>query len=499
MKKILFTWLGNTDLRSAENNGVDGIGPIGQAAVNRTFDQIVILSNYPDDKAAPYIDWLNKQKIRSRITLVLVDLGGNPTDYRAIYENAKRQVQACLDKASETIKLTFHLSPGTPQMATIWVILANSVFDARLLQSSPERGVQDVDFPFEIAVDYLPGLLKRKGREITTLFDDENIAGFEEIIHQGAAMKSLVRRAKNVALYPVPVLIMGESGTGKELLAKAIHTASLRQGKFIAINCGAIPEELFESELFGHKKGSFTGATDKVGYIEEASGGTLFLDEIGEMPAKIQVKLLRVLQEERFNRVGEAVERKADVRIISATNRNLLEDVEAGTFREDMFHRLAVAVLNIPALKDREGDLSLLIDHLLDSTNAKLSVNPDYKLKTLSVAAKKLLLSHPWPGNVRELQNTLVRAAVWSRGDTIDKQDVADSLLPVTRKTTGVDEILNRPLTDDFDLEGVIGEVARHYLERALKNDRPKKKAAELLGFKSHQRLDAWLKKYNIA
>jgi len=502
MKKILFTWLGKTDLNCAENNGADGVGPICQAATKRKFDEIIILSNYSTDRSEPYIDWLEGQEISGSLTLVHVDLGGNPTDYQAIYENAKQQVQNKLDAVADKVRLTFHLSPGTPQMATIWVILANSVFDAKLLQSSPERGVQDVDFPFEIAVDYLPRLLKKKERKISALFEDEPVAGFEKIIHQGRAMKNLVRRAKRIALYPVPVLIMGESGTGKELLAKAIHTASasLRSGKFVAINCGAVPEELFESELFGHKKGSFTGATtSKSGYIEEADGGTLFLDEIGEMPAKIQVKLLRVLQEETYSRVGEVSERKANVRIISATNRNLLEEIEVGTFREDMFHRLAVAVLNIPSLKERDSDLSVLIDYLLEKTNKKLADNPDYRPKRLSAVAKKQLISHPWPGNVRELQNTLIRAALWSESDTINRLDIEGSLLPVTQRGTGLDGILGRPLTDGFDLEAVIGEVSRHYLEQALKETGGNKsRAADLLNFKSYQRLDVWLKKYDI-
>ncbi|RLC83756.1 MAG: sigma-54-dependent Fis family transcriptional regulator [Chloroflexi bacterium] len=495
MKNILFTWLGSADLDGAKNNGAKGVGPICQAVTKRKFDEIIILSNYSKDRSRSYVNWLKGQKISWSITLVNIDLGGNPTDYQAIYENAKQQVQSKLDDTADTVRLTFHLSPGTPQMATIWVILTNSVFDAKLLQSSPERGVQDVDFPFNIAADYLPKLLKKNERKISALFDsDEPVAGFEEIIYQGMAMKTLVGRAKVLAPIQVPVLIMGESGTGKELLAKAIHTASLLKGKFVAINCGAIPEELFESELFGHARGSFTGAIEKTGYIEEASGGTLFLDEIGEMPPKIQVKLLRVLQEEKFSRVGDPKEHQANVRIISATNRNLIEEVVAGTFREDMFHRLAVGILNIPPLRERESDLLLLIDHLLEGARKKLGSQP----KKLSVAAKKQLLAHTWPGNVRELQNTLIRAAIWSSGDTIDKQDIEGALLPVAKKSSD-DSILGRPLTDDFDLEEVIGEVARHYLERALKETGGNKsRAAALLNFKSYQTLDGWLKKYGV-
>ncbi len=399
MKKTLFTWLGSADLKSAENNGAQGVGPVCQALMDRDFDQTIILSNYSEDQAKPYIAWLKNQEINGNIALKLIDLGGNPTDYRAIYESAKKQVQNFLDASPKKPHITFHLSPGTPQMATIWVILANTIFDVKMLQSSPERGVQDVDFPFDIAADYLPELLKKNERKISSLFsDDTYFVGFEAIIHRSTVMQKLVRQARTVAPYPVPVLIMGESGTGKELLARAIHTTSLRKGKFVAINCGAIPAELFESELFGHKKGAFTGAEkDKIGYIEEADGGTLFLDEIGEMPLVIQVKLLRLLQDGTFTRVGDATERSADIRIISATNRNLIEEVETGTFREDMFHRIAVAILNVPPLREREGDLNLLVEHLLGITNDKLSKNTDYEPKKLSGAAKKILMSHDWP------------------------------------------------------------------------------------------------------
>jgi len=501
MKEILFTWLGKTDIDSADNNGAKGLGPICQTQVERNFDQTVILSNYPSEKTKPYIKWLERQAVHGVVAFEQVDLGGNPTDYQAIYKSAKTVVQNHLDELSAKAHITFHLSPGTPAMATVWIILANSKFDAKLLQSSQQSGVQNVELPFDISAEYLSGFLKKNERKVSSYFNDEApVAGFEAIIHRSTVMQKLVRQARKVAPYSVPVLIMGESGTGKELLAKAIHTTSLRHGKFVAINCGAIPEDLFESELFGHKKGAFTGAdTDRSGYIEEANGGTLFLDEIGEMPLRIQVKLLRLLQEETFTRVGDTKERTADIRIVSATNRNLIEEVEAGTFREDMFHRIAVAILNVPALREREGDLNLLVDHLLEVANKKLSSNTAFKPKTLSVAARKTSINHKWSGNVRELQNTLMRAALWSDGVTIDKQDIDDAMLPVAKKSGKGNDILGRQLTDDFDLEGVISEVAKHYLERALKETGGNKtKAAGILNLKSQQRVTDWLKRYQL-
>ena len=213
-------------------------------------------------------------------------------------------------------------------------------------------------------------------------------------------------------------MIEGESGTGKELLAKAIANEGVRKEKpFRVINCGAIPSELLESELFGHEKGSFSGAIkDRAGYFEEADKGTLFLDEIGELPLSAQVKLLRVLQECEVARVGSSRPRKVDVRIIAATNRDLAEEVRKGRFREDLFYRLAVVVLKIPSLRQREGDIGLLVDALLRRVNEECAEEPGYIQKKISAGARNLLLNHPWPGNVRELQNTLRRAAIWSEG-----------------------------------------------------------------------------------
>lgn len=506
MKKILFAWIGEKDLDAAKAGGAIGLGAVCQTITDRQFDEIVLLSNHKEEDTANYMHWLEQRNIKN-VYSVKADLGGNPTDYRAIYESAKLHVQDYLNRSSKQaqLELAFLITGGTPAMQTIWIMLANSLFSAKLIKSSIERGVEDVDFPFKLfAADYLPVLLKESGNKISELFNDSKTlpTGFKEFIGKSSAVKHLIHRASLIAPHPVPVLIQGESGTGKELLANAIHVTSRRKGeKPVAINCGAIQPELFESELFGHKKDAFTGATkDKAGFIEEAAGGTLFLDEIGEMPKKIQVKLLRVLQDGSYNRVGDSTVRYSDVRIISATNRDLLDEIAKGTFREDLYHRLAVATLYIPPLREREGDIDLLVNHLLDIANKKLAANSAYKAKTISKAARHLLLKHPWPGNVRELENTLLRAAVWSQHDVIDKQAIEDAMLPIPRNTASNDAILNRQLEDGFDLEEVIAEVVRHYVERAMVTSGGNKtNAAKLLNFKSYQRLDKWLEKYNIS
>lgn len=502
MRKVLFAWIGGIDLDAAKTGGANGLGPVCQTITDRQFDEIVLLSNYEESNTTTYLKWLGTKKVKN-LRYINVDLGGNPTDYRSIYENAKLHVHEYLNASLTKVQLIFLITGGTPAMQTVWIILANSHFNAKLIKSSIQRGVEDVDLPFDIAADYLPELLKKNGQKISALFTDiqKVNAGFETIIHQSSIMKHLIHRASIISPYPVTVLILGESGTGKELLASSIHTASLRKGKFVPINCGAIPSELFESEMFGRKRGGFTGATiDSIGYIEEARGGTLFLDEIGEMPLCIQVKLLRVLQEGKFNRVGDPIMRDADIRVIAATNRNLAYEAANGKFRVDLYHRLTEAILNMPPLRERAGDIGLLATYLLNTANKKLAANNSYKTKTLSASARSMLIKHFWPGNVRELQNTILRAALWSQLDVLDKQAIEDAMLPTALENNIDCNILNRQFKDGFDLEEVIAEVACHYLERAMKvTGGNKSKAAKILNFNSYQCLDGWLKKYHVS
>ena len=291
---------------------------------------------------------------------------------------------------------------------------------------------------------------------------------------------------------------MGESGTGKELLARAIHQASPRKDKpFIPVNCGAIPETLVESELFGYGKGAFTGATkEHKGYFETAHEGTIFLDEVGELPLPTQVKLLRVLQERKVSRVGSISEIPVNVRVISATNRNLIQEISEQRFRDDLFYRLGVAILKIPPIRERQGDLSLLIDKLWEKVNQEAGENePGFKLKQLSPAAKNLLLNYSWPGNVRELMNVLTRAAVWSPGESIREKDIQEALIPMT--AVNKTNLLNLPLQDGFSLQKVLDEVTRHYLTKAMEQAQGKKtEAAKLLGLQNYQKLTNWMKKF---
>ena len=321
---------------------------------------------------------------------------------------------------------------------------------------------------------------------------------FSKVISEADSVRSQIDLARRIAAFDVPVLVLGESGTGKELFAEAIHAASERRGKpFVAVNCGAIPRELANSELFGHLKGSFTGATSsRMGHFREAEGGTLFLDEVGDLPLEAQVRLLRVLQEKEVTPVGSSKPVVVNVRIIAATHRDLQQDVVDGRFREDLFHRLAVGILRLPPLRDRGDDIYLLTEHFLQQINLEGKNNPEATKKRISPKARSVLGRHSWPGNVRELYHTLVRAVIWSQSELITDEDIQAVLLPGHRPATNSFE---RPLSEGFEIEELLGDVKRHYIRLALKSAAGNKTtAAKLLGLGNHQTLINWIKRLGL-
>lgn len=273
------------------------------------------------------------------------------------------------------------------------------------------------------------------------------------------------------------MLVTGQSGTGKELVARAIHEQSDRASEaFVAINCGAIPENLLESELFGHVKGAFTGAVqNKEGLFEAATGGTLFLDEIGELSQPLQVKLLRALQEKSIRRVGDTVDRKIDVRIVSATNRRLEEEVAEGRFREDVYYRLNVIQLQLPPLREREEDIPLLAQHFIRRFSEELGK----EVEGMDAEAYDLLASYGFPGNVRELENLIERAVALARGPVIGP----DLLPPTVVRPTSSQPMAPRVTAEGVDLETLVSDYERSLLEEALVQSKGvKKQAARLLG-----------------
>ncbi|MGC9312108.1 MAG: sigma-54 interaction domain-containing protein [Sediminispirochaetaceae bacterium] len=534
-KNRLCAWLGRTDIQASAGVEAAGIGPIAQALADGEYECLTLLSNYPESETADYRKWLVRMYPDLQIDLHMIDLS-SPTEYPEIYEHAVRVLRGIGEKSGQEKSesgeeaLTFHLSPGTPAMAATWIIIASSVFPARLIETSREKGVRTVDLPFDILAEYRPRGWKKIDQQLIGMSDEmlPETPAFDEIIHTTEIMQRTVNLARRLTLFDVPVLLLGDSGTGKELFAKAIHNASDRAGgPFVSVNCGALPQGLVESELFGYEKGAFTGAEkEKEGYIEAADGGTLFLDEIGELPLNVQVLLLRVLQDRSFQRVGSTRLRSSNFRLISATNRDLAVCAADGSFRGDLFHRIAVGVLKLPPLRSRGGDIDALADFFLKEMNTRFADVEGWQDKTLAVGARKLLHEYEWPGNIRELINTLTRACLWSPEPAISRTLLEDSLVRVAPVGSGAPEaseatagagpgnedpanadpegeqkpaLLGRPIGDGFSLEALNGELMRHYLRRAMEQAFGNKtKAAELLGLPNYQTLTNWLKRYGV-
>lgn len=331
--------------------------------------------------------------------------------------------------------------------------------------------------------------LKRENRRLKEEIGREY--SFASIISKNPRMQEIFSLVRKVCDFKTTVLILGESGTGKELVARAIHYNSRRRNApFVAVNCGAIPENLLESELFGHVKGAFTDAsTDKVGLFEQADGGSLLLDEIGEMPLSLQVKLLRVLQEEEIRRVGASASKKVDVRVISATSKDLEQEVAGGRFREDLYFRLNVFSIMLPPLRERMEDIPLLAAHFLEKYDEK------YGKRVVRCApdVMKALMNYRWPGNIRELENCIERGMVLCEGETLELECLPEKL-------RGPASVVRRPVvpSDSLSLK-LAGELLeKDFIRRALeKTGGNRTHAARLLEI-SHRALLYKLKEYGM-
>lgn len=486
---ILVSWIGGNDLKAA-TGGLPG--PVLSTLRAGSFARAELLCSYPPDQLDSYQNWL-AENTETPLNVYHEPLS-SPVNFAEIYRAADRHLRRL---QSSGAPLAILLSPGTPAMQAVWILLGKTRFPALFYQSSLEQGVQPVDIPFEIAAEYVPAAAGVSSESLNriALQAAPIDAAFDHIVARSKSMLRLKQQAQVLAQKQVPVLVYGETGTGKELFARAIHNAGPRAGMpFVAVNCGAIPADLIDSTLFGHKKGAFTGAVaDRAGVFQQADGGTLFLDEFGELPPDAQVRLLRVLQEGTLTPVGASAERRVNVRVIAATHRDLMSDVVQGRFREDLFYRVAVGVLHLPPLREREGDLLLLADALLAGIALQDS---ELEGKKLSAEAKNIVLKHAWPGNVRELQATLLRAALWSQGDTIGSEDVAGALFEMPRAAPSS---TTPDISQGIDINGKIRDFAKAYLIEALKHTGGNKtRAAELLGLASQQTLTNWMKKYDV-
>ena len=332
--------------------------------------------------------------------------------------------------------------------------------------------------------------LPRMADRVSSLGD--SLSGVENLIGRSPAMLQLKDQIRRIAGSTSTVLVTGESGTGKELVARAIHFSSPRsQEPFVSVNCMALNPGVLESELFGHEKGSFTGAVAmRRGRFEQASGGTLFLDEVGELTPELQVKLLRVLQERRFERVGGNEEIEVDIRIVAATNKDLMPLVQAGTFREDLYYRLNVVHIPIPPLRERREDIPLLVAHFAEKAAKENGIPP----KTFSTEALNHLSGYEWPGNIRQLQNVVERCLVLVPGDVITLEDLPAEIRDEEAQFKSAVDLLPVQLDLADTLERIEAALIRRALVRA---DFVQAKAAELLGI-SKSLMQYKLKKYSI-
>jgi DNA-binding NtrC family response regulator len=385
----------------------------------------------------------------------------------------------------EALKAVKELNPTT-------VVLIMTAFGSidQAVQAVKEGAYDYISKPFKIDEMLLTiekALEERRLRhEVRALRQEvRSRYHFENIVGKSRAMQEVFNLIEQVAPSRSTVMVYGKSGTGKELVAKAVHYNSPRASKpFVAVNCAAIPSELLESELFGHEKGSFTGAlATKVGKFELATGGSLFLDEVGSMRLDLQAKILRALQEREIERVGGTRTIKIDVRVIAATNRDLKQAVDQGTFREDLYYRLNVVPITLPDLKDRQEDIPLLANHFM----VKFAKESNSAIREISKEAMSILLSHAWPGNVRELENVIERAVTLGRGPAILPADLPPNLL------SGADP-MERALAKEASLE----DLEKDYIAAVLRRTKGHQiRAASILGI-DRRTLYRKIRRYSI-
>ncbi|SDJ57974.1 regulatory protein, Fis family [Ferrimonas sediminum] len=489
----LLSWLGKTDIDQMHKDNAAALASIALKSPT-SFDRIIILGNSWEEEWDSYLDWLKRklaiaQRPFQDVTIQHVRLS-SPIHYPSIAKATQRQLHRALEQDDD---ITFSLTSGTPAMITLAVLLGKSIGSCRFVQSSEKSGIEEVEIPVDFASEYQRSSMQALQTSAAGM--PKLARAFEKITANSLGMRQVVERAQRLAPTDASVLVLGETGTGKELMAQAIHAASLRAGKpFRAVNCGALPETLVDSILFGHVKGAFTGADkEHHGLFAQAEGGTLFLDEVGELPLSVQVKLLRALQQREITKVGATHCEPVDVRIIAATHRDLFEMVNNDTFREDLFYRLAVGIIEIPPLRERQDDIPELTQVLLDEINHHLATHPQLERKHFSSNAINFAKLQLWPGNIRELWTTLHRAALWSQDAEINAEDLQAAQLKGPNQSHSPKLISNLSLPQD--IQQTIDKIKKAAIEKALAQTAGNKsQAAKLLGLPNHQTLGNWMK-----
>jgi len=422
------------------------------------------------DPDLDFLDWATKHLSAKDLRVLRCDNAAKAI--KVIEKTTVSVVVAAMDmEPFDGMELLGRIMQQSPQ--TLVVLTAGFPTTGQIIEAT-QRGAHDVLRKESLAFELRPVVESALQTQEDRRSADQPAAempkhdGRVKMIGISRVLQEVFKLVGRVARSDAPVLIAGESGTGKELVAKAVHEYSpRRQKEMITINCGAIPENLLESELFGHEKGSFTGAiARRAGRFEQADGGTLFLDEIGDMPLSIQVKLLRVLQDGSFSRVGANETLTTDVRVVAATHKNLVEEVAAGRFREDLYYRLNVVEIKIPALRERLEDIPLLAEYFLQRITRK---NGMARIR-ISAEAIATLQTHHWPGNVRELENTIARACALASSSILLPADIPLASSP--RKApagfaTALDQLINAAPTDTDLLDWISHEITKRILERA--------------------------------
>ena len=502
MGYLLLTWLGRADRSAAGHRDRDRPGPLAEVVArppgDLAWEEVWILDDGNVDDYTQVEAWLGSHAAGLRLRRCPVDLSamGGPMSYRALFGAARSHLDV---PEARRRGRAYHLSSGTLAMAATFILLARTWgFAGLLVESSREKGVQQVDFPY----DALAALDPRAAPLELPELDEPRTFG--EAIYASSEMDSAVRQARQLAPLDCKILLLGETGTGKELFARGIHAESPRSADpFVAINCGAIPRELFEAELFGAVKGAGTGVTAREGAVKWAGAGTLFLDEIGELRLDHQVKILRLLECGDYQPVGGR-EARSRARILAATNRDLLSAVQDGTFREDLLYRLAEGVVHLPPLRERGADVELLAYTLVARLNDERktrSLTP----KRLECGAVDELLSRPWPGNVRELKATITRTVTQTcDGDLISADDIrrADELLRGRfRQVSGLKPI--PPIGDGLDIRAWLNrqngpQVAALLRDAWGRSGHNKSAAARLLGLRDNKTFDRWCADHGV-
>ena len=467
--KILLTYIGNNDCYLNEGKK----GAVISILDSERYDKLYLLYNNESYlKPASDILLYCRDKFPELKIEYVEALTQNPTDYNTVYPTMYKAVKEIVS-GNPNADFTISITSGTPTMHSCWIFLnQGGVIKARLIQTSIQNGIVDVDFnlddfPKINNVSEIKAELTKLSRENKNLKEKLNLE-HDEIIGESEAIKRIKKQIKILSQYDLSVFINGESGTGKELVAEAIHFNSRRKDKpFIKVNCGAISQNLFESEFFGHKKGSFTGAScDKMGKFALADKGTIFLDEIGDLSLDMQVKLLRVLNDGTFTALGDIKEKKVDVRVITATNKDIHKLIQNGDFRDDLYFRIADDVIELPALQERGNDLILIADKLISNLNKKYR-----KSKYLGKNAIDKLCSYRWNGNIRELKSVLERAYIYAEIKIVEND------IKIHGLTTKTESIIIPDSGIDFDSDIIPG----YYHAALKKTNGNKKKAAELL------------------